>query len=132
MSKKKKKQVARPTTTQKPQTPRSPVHVGIFDSVNLRRQILETSRDSLLLISEFSKLDDLQKQKRKAFEEFDKLVDDLKGQMQEIKSSLPVQTIRSEVASVHKHTSKPSVHRAHLTELESELADIESKLNELA
>ncbi len=128
--------------------------VGVNEPVEIRRNILEASREMVLLLQMYEKFKSVRDEKRHEMEKLRGLVREIALLVSRLKRHLPKTNLRAlPLAEVEKERKKDkeqiviSVHEAReakveekslaqelteLEKLEAELASIEQKLNHLA
>jgi hypothetical protein len=110
-----------------------PVFVGISDAPLIRRSLLESSKAALIMLRRIETIKDLRGQKRARAEELQAILRNIKSSFVGLKKLLPAVTYAEPVKQVRATEPVPVLKRpSEITQLESELAAIESKLRRLS
>ena len=108
-------------------------YVGIEGSVELRRHILETARETVLTVGSHKRIQQIQEEKLKLRSHLVRIIHDMRKDLHDLNIKLPKRDIPEEVHKHHQHTAspkkKPVDHK--LDKIESALAEIEARMKQL-
>lgn len=120
----------------------NPLFVGITNSGELRRNILECSKDILESLKEYEKVKSVKEEKQKLIQKFREDIKAISRLINRLKTNLPKVKevgIKKPEKEIVEKQEKPKVikvekpkEKTELERLESELNDIEGKLNTLS
>lgn len=123
-----------------------PLFVGLTESDNVKRHVLESTKESLLILKKLEEIKDLRKQKLESVDVLASLMSEIKSLILKLKKKIPTKVAKQVLATqkeelqarekvavgkVKPELTKKKIVRKPLTELEkleAELAEIESKL----
>lgn len=119
-----------------------PLFIGVPDPVNLRKGLLETSKVHLTILKKIEEIKLIRSQKDEAMNAVNLLLKEIKTLMIKLKKSLPSSNVlksavikknspAKETAETAKEVKIKIEARSELEQLESEIAQIESKLSSM-
>jgi len=115
--------------------------VGLHNSIDVRRNILESSRDMIHTLQSYQKISEIRAEKFKRIEQFKTVMEELKLLTNKLNKALPkVQVKEVEIRAKETFDKKPRLSKADvlskssisdLEKLEEELSKIEGRLSRL-
>lgn len=133
MAKRKKKALKKEMEKHK-QKEEEVFYVGIKDPVEIRRDLLEATKDAIVIIKTYENIKSLRAEKAKQVLAMQEIIKQLNVLMNKLKRSLPETRVRKKPhAEIKEETEEKKPHKK-LTEfekLEAELQAIETKLSHL-
>ncbi|MGM5483824.1 MAG: hypothetical protein ACQER9_02810 [Nanobdellota archaeon] len=123
-----------------------PIFVGIHNSLNLRKNVLECSKKLLTSVKDVESLKTVRGQKQKKIEDLKKLLTNIRTNLNRLKKRLPVHIAKEENhldidknknvsavsnkenSSEKKSSTKKNAYKTELESIEEELERIEKKL----
>lgn len=111
-----------------------PLYVGISNPSNIRRNVLESSKDLLGVLKQMEKIKEIRAEKRKNIDALQTAIREIKSLLLKVKKRLPSVSNKVQMpeapVKLAVPTPKPTKkkEKTEIEKLESELAYIESKL----
>ena len=112
-------------------------YIGVKNPENLRRNILESSRDIIGILKQHHKLKQLRDQKKDAAEKLNAEIKEIKSGLAKLKKAFPAVPVRDKPVDVSLESkaapSEPMTKKvmSEVDKLEAELQQVESKLANL-
>ncbi|MBN1503154.1 hypothetical protein JW930_06415 [Candidatus Woesearchaeota archaeon] len=109
--------------------------VGIDNPMDVRRNILESSREIIQTLQKFDKLKEIREEKLKTLHQLRTVIRELNLLFSKLKAELPSTHLRAlapEEVSLPSLKDAPKIEKSELEELESQLMDIERELTRLS
>ena len=108
-------------------------YVGVKDPIELRKSLLESSRDIIKSLQKHESFKEIREEKTEQIIKLKNVMSDIEKLNKRLKAELPKIELRAkeEISKKYKKI-KPSKNISEIEKLEKELDFIESKLNEIS
>jgi len=103
--------------------------VGIYDPVDVRRNLLESSKEAVESLQSFTKLEDIRKKKIRHVREMKIIMEELDLLVGKLREKLPKSHLRNTLDISDKPKQGAVKFTSELERLESQLNELESELS---
>ena len=111
-------------------------YVGVKEPVSLRRKLLESSKGIIQYLKDYENLKLIREEKHKEIVEFKNKIDEMTALLSELKEHLPKKelqgnTYTKEGTEKNSKRKKVKIENSEIERLETDLAEIESRLSSM-
>lgn len=107
--------------------------VGIYEPIDVRRNLLEASREVVSSLQSYEKLERIRSNKLRNFEDMKRIMQELDLLVTKLKTKLPKSRLRKALGEVKTQTPRKRIvpKNADMQKLESEIRNIEREFSKI-
>ncbi|MFH1399235.1 MAG: hypothetical protein ABIG95_03930 [Candidatus Woesearchaeota archaeon] len=108
----------------------NPIHVGVKEPVGLRRDLLESARDTITVLQSYESYKDVRKVKKEEIQTLRRIMHEIAGLNKKLHSLVPkTAPVKEKRPEKRVKVAKPV--KSHIDKLEAQLSNIEAALSGL-